>query len=99
MDYKKILKESKQEYEAWFDGGQSIGTFDSLDEATEWIEKATLSALKEDPDLDPADIVSNIYYSYDGTRLSELKPGDDGYDERYVDDDEAGSFTGEDFVG
>ena len=99
MDYKKILKENKQEYEAWFDGGQSIGTFDNLDEATEWIEKATLSALQEDSDRDPADIVSNIYYSYDGTRLSELKPGDDGYDEHYADDDEAVSFTGEDFIG
>lgn len=98
MEYKKILKESKQEYEAWFDGGQSIGTFDDIDEATKWIEEATLSALDEDPSLDPADIVSNIYYSYNGTRLSELEPGDEGYDENYADDDEVESFTGEDFV-
>lgn len=99
MDYKKILKENKQEYEAWFDGGQSIGTFDDLDEATEFLKDATLSALKEDPSLDPADIVSNVYYSYNGTRLSELEPGDEGYDETYADDDEVESFTGEDFVG
>jgi len=98
MDYKKVLKESKQEYEAWFDDGQSIGTFDDIDEATKWIKDATLSALDEDPSRDPAEIVSNIYYSYNGTRLSELEPGDEGYDETYADDDEVESFTGADFV-
>lgn len=72
MDFKKVFRESKT-YEVWYDDGEAIAEFDTIDEAIDDAKEAVTRKGGYN--------IAQIYSSYDGTRCSELDEDNPNYED------------------